>query len=230
MVMKQLSPTLNLSPSASNLLSAPPFAFGALMLFIFTSWSDRSKQRLIPIFWGLALLLFGLTTTVLLPMRNYVWRYIALCILLSGSFIASPLTVAWLANNTPELGKRAILLGINGWGNLAGVFLLVLFTPTDKRNGYIHSFIVTLLCALASFAGYVLFWILLRRENKWREKITSSWSEEEMDRERIFGDMPIPMSVLGRLQHTLGLDSVLRRLGLDEGRKGDEKITFTYGL
>lgn len=37
LVIRQLSPSLNLSPAASNLLSAPPFAFGALVLFLFTS-------------------------------------------------------------------------------------------------------------------------------------------------------------------------------------------------
>jgi hypothetical protein len=38
-----------------------------------------------------------------------------------GSYTAPPLTVAWLAQNTPSPGKRAIILGFNGWGNLAGV-------------------------------------------------------------------------------------------------------------
>ena len=104
LVMNQLSPSLNLRASESNLLSAPPFAFGAIMLLIFARWSDKSKRRLIPVFWGLALLIAGLTVTVMIPMRMFILRYIALCILLSGSFIASPLTVAWLTN-TPRAGQ-----------------------------------------------------------------------------------------------------------------------------
>lgn len=123
-LVKELSPSLSLSPAASNLLSAPPFAFGAIVLFIITAWSDKSRMRIIPSICGLLLLLLGLTMTILSPMNNYWLRYVSLCVLLSGSFIASPLTVAWLANNTPDQGKRAILLGINGWGNMAGVSII----------------------------------------------------------------------------------------------------------
>jgi hypothetical protein len=48
-------------------------------------------------------------------------RYGALCILQIGAYSAPPLTTAWLANNTPAPGKRTLILGLNGWGNLAGV-------------------------------------------------------------------------------------------------------------
>lgn len=230
LVVRQMSPSLNLAPSASNLLSAPPFAFGALMLFVFARWSDRSKRRLMPILCGLALLLVGLTVTLLVPMRRYVLRYCALCFLLSGSFIASPLTVTWITNNTPEPGKRSILLGINGWGNLGGVFLSVLFTPADRENGYIRPFIITLLCAIASFVGYVALYFLLLRENKRREEITRRWSDDEKAREEHWGDMPIPVTTSKRLQRRLGLELLSRRLGSDGHRRGDEKMTFRYGL
>lgn len=105
-LVKELSPSLHLSAAASNLLSAPPFACGAILLVAFTVWSDRSHRRLIPILWGLIILLIGLSMAVFAPVDHYWLRYGALCVLLSGSFIASPLTVAWLANNTPEPGKR----------------------------------------------------------------------------------------------------------------------------
>lgn len=229
-VVKQLSPALNISPSASNLLSAPPFAFGAIVLFSFTSWSDRTKKRFIPVLWGLGLLLLGLTSTVLIPMNRYVLRYCALCTLLSGSFVASPLTVAWLSNNTPEPGKRAILIGINGWGNLAGIFLTFLFTQEDRKNGYIRPFIIMLLCVLASFAGYVALWIMLQRENKRRDAITADWSEEEKQREELKGDMPVPLTMNQRLWRQSGLEATARRFGLEEGRRGDDKMTYRYGL
>ena len=230
MVIKQLSPSLNLSPSASNLLAAPPFGCGAIVLFLFTWWSDRAKQRLKPILWGLGLLLVGLAATVWIPMKSYVLRYFALCLLLSGSFIASPLTVAWLTNNTPEPGKRTILLGINGWGNLSGIFLALLFTPEDRKNGYIRPFVITLVCVLASFAGYVLFWILLVRENKGRQQITAGWDEQEREREDALGDMPLPPTWASRLWQMLGLQYIAQVLGLEDIRRGDEKMTFRYGL
>lgn len=224
LVIKKLSPSLNLSPAASNLLSAPPFAFGAIVLFFFTIWSDRSRRRLTPILWGLGLLLVGLTLTVMIPKRNYILRYLSLCVLLSGSYVASPLTVAWLTNNTPEPGKRAILLGINGWGNLAGVFSALLFTPADEKTGYIRPFIVTLFCVVASFIGFVVFRMLLVRENKWREKVVMTWDDVDIEREEMMGDADGPISRM------LGIDRVVRRLGGDGRQRGDEKLMFQYGL
>ncbi|KAK3073955.1 hypothetical protein LTR53_004022 [Teratosphaeriaceae sp. CCFEE 6253] len=231
LVIKQLSPSLNLTAAQSNLLSAPPFVFGALVLFIFTRWSDRSHQRLVPIFWGLGLLLIGLTMTVMVGRSSYVLRYISLCILLSGSFIASPLTVAWLSNNTPEHGKRAILLGINGWGNLAGVFSALLFTPADRATGYVRPFIVTLICVLAAFVGFIAFWVMLVRENKWREDLTAGWTEEDREREELMGDVPVATwSWLDDLAHKVGLKRMLEKAGYEEARRGDEKLTFRYGM
>lgn len=230
LVIKQLSPSLNLTPAQSNLLSAPPFAFGAVVLFIFTRWSDKSEQRLVPILWGLGVLLIGLLLTVMTPMSMYVLRYISLCILLSGSFVASPLTVAWLANNTPETGKRAILLGINGWGNLAGVFSALLFTPDDEASGYIRPFAVTLGCVVVSFAGFIAFWIMIVRINTWREIVVESWSEAERDREEMFGDVSLPATGSEKLKEALGVTGLKRRLGLDGRRKGDERLTFRFGM
>lgn len=231
LVIKELSPSLDLSAAASNLLAAPPFAFGAVVLFLFTLWSDRSHQRLVPILWGLGLLLVGLIVTVMSNKANYVLRYISLCVLLSGSFIASPLTVAWLTNNTPEPGKRAILLGINGWGNLAGVFSALLFTPEDEKQGYIRPFIITLACVVASFAGFIVFWILLVRENRWRDNVTENWTENEKKRENMMGDVPITQLGVGAVfWERSGLKYLANKMGLEDDRRGDEKMTFRYGL
>jgi hypothetical protein len=232
LVMKQLSPRLNLSPAASNLLSAPPFACGAIVLFLFTRWSDRSHRRLVPILWGLAILLIGLTLTVMTPVDSYVLRYISLCVLLSGSFIASPLTVAWLTNNTPEPGKRAILLGINGWGNLAGVFSALLFTPDDEKQGYVRPFVITLICVGLAFAGFAVFRWRLIRENFQRDKMVAGWSQEERQREDLNGDVEVSRGPLrsGRPWGTVGGIDMLDRLGLQGARRGDEKLTFRYTL
>ncbi|TKA31051.1 hypothetical protein B0A50_02019 [Salinomyces thailandicus] len=231
LVIKQLSPGLNFSPAQSNLLAAPPFAFGALVLWIFMYWSDRSRQRIVPLLYALGLLLIGLTATILSGRERYVVRYLSLCILLSGSFIASPLTVAWLTNNTPEPGKRAILLGINGWGNLAGVFSSLLFTPAQEEEGYVRPFLITLVCVVGAFAGYIAFWLLLIRENKWRDNVTAAWTEDEREREDVFGDMPVPhLALSSKLLSGLGLGAVSNRLGAGGGRRGDEKLTFRYSL
>ncbi|KZF24140.1 MFS general substrate transporter [Xylona heveae TC161] len=172
----------NVDAIHANLLSVPPFVVGALVLWLFTWWSDKSEQRIKPILCGLGINLLGLIATVLLPQSALRARYVALCVLLGGSYIASPLTVAWLAGNIEEPGKRAIMLGINGWGNLAGLFAALLFAPRFAPH-YLLPFYVTLCLVLFSFAGYAIFWWLLLRENARRRRIVAQCSSEQVAKE-----------------------------------------------
>jgi hypothetical protein len=246
LVLRQLTT----SPAHANLLTAPPFLVGAVVLYSFTYWSDRKKERLVPILWGLGLLVVGLTAVVVLPQSWVIVRYCVLCILMGGTFVASPLTVAWLTGNTPETGKRSVVLGVNGWGmfdpillvclmilisnsgNLAGVFSSLLFQPKFAPT-YRTPFFVTLALVLISLAGYALFRSLIVRLNKARHALVSTWSEDDIEAERKYGTGPVP-----RHRYST-FDSVFRRFGgervfnwvrRDEGRLGDEKITFVYGF
>lgn len=233
--------SLNLSSSLhSNLLTAPPFLLAAVTLYSFTYWSDISHKRILPILVGLAITIFGLVFTVLLPTTTpLLIRYIALIILLSGSFIASPLTVAWLAGNMPEPGKRAIVLGINGWGNLAGVFSALLFSPRFKESGYKVPFWITLICVGVAFVGYGGFRMWLMRVNRWRGAIVRDWRDEEMERERKWG---IGSSGRGErngevegawgrwIRRWVGGGLLRMNREAREARRGDERMTFVYGL
>ncbi|GAB7353137.1 hypothetical protein MBLNU459_g3673t1 [Dothideomycetes sp. NU459] len=222
-----------MTPAKANLLAMPPFLAGTAALWTFTWWSDRSHQRLIPILWGLAILLAGLTATVMLPSNAYAARYVALTVLLSGSFIASPLTVAWLTNNISEPGKRAIVLGINGWGNLAGVFSAMLFAPRFAKQGYVTPFFVTLACVVVAFVGYLGFRTLLVVENFRRERIVNDWDSDQVEREALLGDTTLPgkqSSVLAWMKSMCRLDAMLELAEIDPTRRGDERMTFRYGL
>ncbi|CAD0090761.1 unnamed protein product [Aureobasidium vineae] len=200
LVIKGIAGRDDLGPAAINLLVVPPFLAGAIILWIFTWWSDRHKTRLIPILYGLAILLAGLAATVALPTRAYKLRYLALTVLLSGSFVASPLTVTWLSNNIPQPGKRAIVLGINGWGNFAGVISSMLFAPRFAEDGYIVPFYATLACVLTAFVGYLAFRALVVAENHGRNRIVADWDDEEVRREAMFGDAH---QILGRVSTVL---------------------------
>jgi hypothetical protein len=227
------------SPAYANLMTAPPFLIGAVVLYSFAWWSDKTRQRLVPILWGLALLLVGLTGVVLIPGSTApVARYVALCVLLAGTFVASPLTVAWMAGNIPEAGKRSVVLGINGWGNLAGVFSSLLFAPRFAPT-YAVPFFGTLACVLMAFAGYAGFRALLVRENRWRARMLREWRVEDVEAERKFGKGPLGTrgnagTVLAAVARRFGLEAWSRRIQgwwpEEEGRKGDERITFVYGL
>ncbi|TID23977.1 putative beta-glucosidase A [Venturia nashicola] len=228
LVLRQLTN----SPAHANLLTAPPFLVGAAVLYSFTYWSDKRKERLVPILWGLGLLAFGLTAVVILPQGWVILRYCALCMLMGGTFVASPLTVAWLTNNTPETGKRSVVLGVNGWGNLAGVFSSLLFQPRFAPS-YRTPIFVTLSLILVSFAGFALFRTLIVRMNHTRQTIVSSWRDEDVEAERRYGTGPVASSrygVIWFMSGKFGGERIRGWLHRDEGRLGDEQMTFVFGL
>lgn len=103
----------------ANLFSVPIYVVGAVGLWIMAYSSDRFKDRSWHIIASLFFVFVGLILTCQLTSNS--GRYAALCILQIGSYTASPLTITWLAGNTPVPGKRAMVLGLNGFGNLAGV-------------------------------------------------------------------------------------------------------------
>jgi hypothetical protein len=107
----------------------------------------------------------GLFLALVLPEGWITARYLSLCVLLAGSYVASPLTVAWLSGNIKAPGRRAVVLGINGWGNLAGVIAGWLFAP-EYRPGYKVPLAVTLAAVFISAMGYMGLWVWVRRENK----------------------------------------------------------------
>jgi hypothetical protein len=100
---------------------------------------------------------------------------------------------------------------------------------------------------LFAFFGYALFRWLLVKENASRRMTLEKWSPEEVEMERRYGRGP---SVVGRWKASAryGRSAIARfgiwslplmaRLsdwwgmadGLGEVRRGDEKITFCYGL
>jgi uncharacterized protein (DUF58 family) len=183
-------------------------------------------------------MVIGLVTVVLLPTSWAIPRYIALNILLSGTYIASPLTVAWISGNTPSPGKRALLLGVNGWGNLAGVISAILFRPKYAAAGYIVPFWWTLVSVALAAIGYMLFLRRLKVENETRQSILRKWSEDDIEAERLHGRGPVPQQQRW-LKRVVSMTRSHRKFAwladwlekaVRPGREGDDRITFVYGL
>jgi hypothetical protein len=234
-----LAPLTNKSnPALVNLMTAPPHIAGAMCLYGFASYSDKHRIRLMPILLGLAIMVTGLTAVVVLPTSWPIPRYVCLTVLVSGCYIASPLTVAWISGNTPSPGKRALLLGINGWGNLAGVISAMLFDPKYATSGYIVPFWWTLACIALAAMAYILLLKGIVVENEKRRKVLDGWDEEDLEREKTEGKgAPVQQYVwVQRLAEVLGRSRGLAWLGewlyeaTKGGREGDEKMTFVYGL
>jgi hypothetical protein len=230
--------TTDTDPALVNLLTAPPHLCGAVTLYFFARYSDKHHVRLQPVLYGLTIMVTGLVIVVLLPASWAISRYLALNVLLSGTYVASPLTVAWISGNTPSPGKRALLLGINGWGNFAGIISALLFRPKYAESGYIVPFWWTLVSVALAAIGYMLFLRRLKVENERRKNTLRKWSEDVVEIERADGRGPSPQ----QRQWLKGLINITRsntRLSpftkwledaAEVGREGDERITFVYGL
>jgi hypothetical protein len=230
--------TQNSTPALINLLTAPPHICGAIVLFVVAHYSDKYRIRLIPVLFGLIVMVIGLIIVVILPLSWAIPRYLALNVLLSGTYIASPLTVAWISGNTPSPGKRALLLGINGWGNLGGILAAMMFKPRYAASGYLAPFWWTLACVALSALGFVLFLRRLHVENEMRRAVLDRWSEEDIQMENEVGKGPLRddqrwmrniIDVMRRSSRLSALTVWLEE-ATQGGREGDEKISFVYGL
>lgn len=157
-----------------------------------------SKERGWHIVTGVLVSIVGLVVLVAVPSNK--GKYAGLCVFLAGSYVSSPLTVAWLSGNTPEPGKRSLVLGVNGFGNLGGVIGSQLFRASYAPR-YRVPFFITLGIVIVAVTGYVSYRFTLAWVNKKKQKIMAGWSHEDVMEERN-----------------------------NDTRYADKKVTFLYGL
>lgn len=194
-------------------MTVPPYLFGAATLYLFALSSDHYRERGYHVVGGLSIALIGLIITVLGSATTV--KYVGLCILLSGSYVPGPLTAAWLSGNTPgeysilynenaltllDVGKRTLVLGVNGFGNLAGVIGGQLYRYRYAPH-YRLPFYVTLGFVATALIGYTSYRFTLQAVNARRQNILAGKITVEIEEERT-----------------------------DDARYADRKWTFIYGL
>lgn len=170
----------------ANLMTVPPYVVGAALLLLFAHSSDHFRERTVHILVGITLVLVGLIMAFSLPLSYPAARYGGIIVLLSGTFIAAPITVAWLSGNTPEPGKRAIVLGINGWGNLGGIIGSELFLAKYGPD-YIWPLKVTTGLVAVAWVGYACYHFELRAWNRYKAGKIAGMTAEEIEREKTDG-------------------------------------------
>ncbi|KAK4195875.1 putative transporter [Triangularia verruculosa] len=166
----------------ANLMSVPPAVCGAIGLYLFASSSDRHKERGWHIAGALVVALGGLIGV--LGSASNAAKYAALCVFLFGSYVPPPLTVAWLSGNTPAAGKRALVVGANGLGNLAGAIGSQLYRA-EYAPGYKLPLVVTLGFVGVALTGYVGYRHTLQAVNARRAAIRKLKSAEQIETERV---------------------------------------------
>ncbi|GKT59879.1 major facilitator superfamily transporter [Colletotrichum tofieldiae] len=159
---------------------------------------EANLERGYHILGGIMVALVGLIATV--TVESSGGKYAALCVLLLGSYVAAPLTIAWLSGNTPEPGKRSLVLGLNGFGNISGVIGAQLYRAKYRPN-YEIPFYITLGFVAVALVGYLSYRLTLAAVNQKKLEILRQKSQEDIEKERVDGT-----------------------------RYADKKWTFIYGL
>ncbi|KAI9370217.1 major facilitator superfamily domain-containing protein [Aspergillus egyptiacus] len=180
----------------ATLMAVPPFVVGTVGLIIIVYSSDRLKERSLHTVFGMTLGLIG--CLVMATSHSEKLRYGFAHVCLAGVFAGGPLVAVWLAGNTPEKAARSVILGINGWANLAGVIAGQLF-KSRYAPSYKFPLIVTMILIAVGMVGFCVMRGLYMWENRRRRKIILSWDEREYAAERERVD-----------------------------RRGDQKLTWVY--
>ena len=82
-----------------------------------------------------------------------------------------------------EPGKRSLVLGVNGWGNLAGVIGSQLYRP-EWAPEYMLPFYTTLGFMIVALLGYLACRCMLAVANDKKLMILSGMTKEDIERER----------------------------------------------
>lgn len=93
---------------------------------------------------------------------------------------------------------------------------------------------MTLSLVAVAFAGYAMFRRMILAENKHRKALLEGWTEAEVEAERLHGKGPVRYPDHGMIKviHNLVGSDMRERLRAkaSDGRRGDERITFQYGV
>ncbi|GIZ48523.1 hypothetical protein CKM354_001157700 [Cercospora kikuchii] len=181
----------------ANLMSVPPFVVGTVGLLIIVYSSDHFRERSLHTVGGMCLGIVG--CIVMATSVNTQLRYGFAHVCMAGVFVGGPLIAVLLAGNTPWKGTRSVIMGVNGWSNIAGVIAGQLF-KSRYRPRYELPLIVTMIIMACGICGLVFLKLMYIRENRQRARTTATWDESDYAAE-----------------------------ATSEERRGDQKRTFMYG-
>ncbi|KAL4898077.1 major facilitator superfamily domain-containing protein [Aspergillus ambiguus] len=170
----------------ATLMAVPPFIVGTVGLIIIVRSSDILKERSLHTVFGMTLGLIG--CVVMATSSNSKIRYGFAHVCLAGVFAGGPLVA----------GARSVILGINGWSNIAGVIAGQLF-KSSYAPSYRYPLIITMILISIGMVGFCTIRGVYMLENRRRRRIIATWDTHRYTEECT----------------TLA-------------REGDKKLTWTY--
>ncbi|KAK7957766.1 transporter [Apiospora saccharicola] len=154
------------SGNDATLMSAPPFVAGVVGLLLIVRSSDRFRERSLHTVFGMFLGVVGCVVMAVSDRNALRYGFAYVC--MAGVFVGGPLLAVWLAGNTPWKGARSVVLGVNGWSNVAGVEIPL---------------IITICIMVAGASGLVFIRFMYQRENRKRAQEIANWDERRFAEE-----------------------------------------------
>ncbi|KAL2875602.1 hypothetical protein SGCOL_009219 [Colletotrichum sp. CLE4] len=181
----------------ATLMNVPPFVVGTVGLLVIVKSSDYCKERSLHTVGGMCLGIIG--CVVMATSVNTRLRYGFAHVCMAGVSVGGPLLAVGLAGNTPWKGTRSVMMGVNGWSNIAGVIAGQIF-KSKYAPRYEVPLIVTMIIMACGICGLVFLKHLYKMENKKRADEIACWDEAQFTAEAVCRE-----------------------------RRGDQKHTFMYG-
>lgn len=172
----------------ANLMSVPPFLVGAVALVALVWISDRLQERSLVA--AAAMLVSVIGYVPLVASRDNHVRYGFLFVIMVGAGSINPLAAAWLNDNTPDRATRAVIMGIYGWNNVAGVIAGQVYSSKYSPT-YRTSVCITLGIVALGTVGFITSRILYMIENKKRRKQIETLREEQTSEEKVGSQRPV---------------------------------------
>ncbi|KXH60994.1 hypothetical protein CSAL01_06670 [Colletotrichum salicis] len=110
---------------------------GTVGLLVIVKSSGHCKERSLHTVGGMCLGIIG--CVVMATAVSKILRYDFANVCMAGVFVGGHLLAVWLAGNTPWKGTRSVMMGVNGWSNIAGVIARQIFNSKyAPRRGTPH--------------------------------------------------------------------------------------------
>ncbi|KAF4121438.1 nicotinic acid transporter [Geosmithia morbida] len=165
-------------------LTIPCYALGAISFLVVAYLSDKTQRRA-PFVVG-AGITCAVGYAILVSPVSGGPKYFGCFLAAMGFYIVVGIPLAWLSNNNPRYGKRAVASGLQlTIGNSAGIPAPFLY-PTGDAPRYVMGHAISMSLVTMSAIIYLLFWAFFRNKNKRKMEGKEDWrvlgmAEEEIE-------------------------------------------------
>ncbi|KIM91552.1 hypothetical protein PILCRDRAFT_711 [Piloderma croceum F 1598] len=162
--------TFGFSKAIAQLLTVPPYVCAAIVLTLFSVYSDRRQSR--GFFIATASTIAGIGCILLLTVtENIHVRYFATFCITSGTYTTIGIIIAWFAHNLGSETKKAtgipMFMAIGQCGSVLGSHLY----PSNQGPRYIKGFAVTCALSLLGAVCAIILSLSYRFDNRKRDKL-----------------------------------------------------------